>query len=370
MQLRISRKTLLNELNSISGIVAKKPVVQVLECVKFDVNPNGFIVISATNLEVSSRRRFFTDKYEGEEVSFCVNPRDMVDILKTIKEDEISLLIEEKNTTIVHGKGKVVIPILSADEFPKIEDEQARTEVCVSSKKLSEWLKTCSKFASVEKLVPTICGAYIFVEEGNIGAVATNRNILFSDKEALNEDNIKSDNGVLTIEAISPILNMISVCDEVKISFGERMIMFSTKNAKLSAIKPAGAFPNYKAIITKKQSPIKVEINKEELIDSVIRSLLSANNETQLLKLNFSNGVLDITSENLMFNKKSNEQCSCVVENGEIAIGVKGSYLIDCLSAINGDNVIIEMTGPNMSINMYDKECENKVVLLMPLRIN
>jgi DNA polymerase III sliding clamp (beta) subunit (PCNA family) len=79
---------------------------------------------------------------------------------------------------------------------------------------------------------------------------------------------------------------------------------------------------------------------------------------------------LTVDSEDILFNKKAKEEVACTVEGAGITIGVKGSSLVDCLSAVDGDSVVMELDEVRKPINIYDPNCPNKALMVCPLVLN
>jgi DNA polymerase III sliding clamp (beta) subunit (PCNA family) len=112
----------------------------------------------------------------------------------------------------------------------------------------------------------------------------------------------------------------------------------------------------------------KIRIDKVDLIDSVARTKMTARIDTYLLRLSVQNDTLGVSSEDLMFSKKSKEVCSSEVEGPSgFDIGVNGDNFLDCLNAVESDTVEIEMDGPKKAIYIYDDDAPNKRILCMPL---
>lgn len=366
MELKVNRKSLLETLSGVGGVAAKSSTLPILENVKISVREDGTIVITAFDLEVSAMRKFkFADSAETYE--FCVNPRDLIAVLKTLRDDEVTLKIEGDECIVAHSKGEMSFPTYPAIDFPALNKDENQVKVSVDASTLFEWLKSGVRFVGNDKLRPIINGVYLYVEGKEIGVAASDSQKLFSDNMELPLNDNFGVGGTLGTKAVAPLLDMINGAKGVIVSFGDRMLSFRTEKAMLSCIKPVGNFPKFKELIKRKENPIRVTIDKEELVDSVSRAIMTAKVETCLLRLSANGSSLRISSENLMFNKKSYEECACVVEGGEIEIGVKGDNLMDCLNSIESNEVVFEFSNARTSINIYDGSNPNRVVLVMPL---
>lgn len=368
MELNVNRKTLLETLSGVGSVAAKSSTLPILENVKISIREDGTVVIMAFDLEVSTMRKFkFADSANAFE--FCVNPRDLIAVLKTLRDESVTLVVDDSFCVVKHSKGEMSFPILPACDFPEVAKDDNPTKVTIEAETLFDWLKNGVKFAGNDKLRPIINGVYLYVDGTEMGVASSDSQKLFTDNmraDIANEINV---GGTLGTKAVAPLLDMINGADKVVVYFGERMLSFRTDKAMLSCMKPVGKFPNVKALIGRKENPIRVTIDKEELIDSVSRAIMTAKVETCLLRLVAEGNTMKVNSEDLLFNKKTNEECACVVEGGSIEVGLKGSNLLDCLNAIESGEVVFEFTSPRHSVNLYDESNPNRVVMAMPLAL-
>lgn len=366
MKITFDRKNLLSALSVGGSMAGRMKTLPILDMAKFHVVGNS-VVVSSFDGENAIMKHFTAEETDGDG-SFCISPRDLGNILRSLREDLISLEVNDLECTINHSKGTLVLPIDNADDFPTPVKEEPIYSLGVKCEMLYDWLKRAKDFVSNDKIRPVLTGVYMYIEDGEFGVASSDASKLFTDHIIIDDKEAKV-NSILSSNAINALLEMINGKDMVKISFCEKNVLFSTRDSKLSCRKIEGAFPRFKMIIPK-DNPISVSITKDELVDSVGRANLSANEGSCLLKLNVSeNGKLSIDSENIGFQKKAHEECTCQLDGGEISIGVKGVFLMTCLDAIDSDEVVMEMSSPKRPILIRDKENDNRDVIVMPIFI-
>lgn len=366
MELNVNRKIFLETLAGVGSVAAKTSTLPILENVKISVREDGTMVITAFDLEVSAMRMFnFAERAEAYE--FCVNPRDLIAVLKTLRDENVTLAVDDSFCIVKHNKGEMSLPTLPSIDFPEVGKDDNPTKVSIEAETLFDWLKNGVKFAGNDKLRPIINGVYLYVNGTEIGVASSDSQKLFTDNQRADISSDINVGGTLGTKAVSPLLDMINGADKVVVYFGEKMLSFRTDKAMLTCMKPVGKFPNIKALIGRKENPIRVTIDKAELIDSVSRAIMTAKIETCLLRLVAEGSTMKVSSEDLLFNKKTNEECTCVVEGGSIEVGLKGSNLLDCLNAIESGEVVFEFTDERHSVNLYDGSNPNRVIMAMPL---
>lgn len=370
MELNVNKKNFIEALNGVCSVAAKNASLPILECIKVNVRADGTLVVTAFDLEVSVMRKFKLSNPCDTPFDFCINPKDLSNVLKTLRDEEVSLVIDDSTCAIKHAKGEVSLPVLPSIDYPEVGKDTNLAKITIDSATLFDWLKNAVKFVATDKLRPMICGVYMYVEGMEFGVASSDGLFLFTDNNRANVDEPISANGVLGVKAVAPLLDMLNSSNEVTISFGEKMLSFRTSSAMLSCVKPVGAFPKFKTLIMPRENTITVNIDKKELLDSTSRAIMTARVDTTLLRLKAEGSTFTVSSEDLMFSKKSREECPCVVEGGSIEIGVRGNNLLDCLSAIESDNIIMEFVDSRRAIYLYDESYPNKRVLLMPLMLN
>ena len=371
MELKVNRKKILEALGGVGMVAAKNSTLPILECVKVSVREDGTMVVTAFDLEVSFMRKFkFSDSYDTP-FEFCINPRDLSGLLKTLRDEEISIVVDENLCVIKHAKGDASLAIFPSIDFPEPSKDSNATKVKVDSSTLFDWLKNAVKFVANDKLRPMICGVYMYVEGTEFGVAASDGKFLFTDNACVDIDTPLDANGVLGAKAVSPLLDMLNGSDSVVVSFGEKTISFRNENSMLSCLKPVGAFPKFKMLVAPRDGVVKINVDKADLVDSVSRALMTSNVATKLLRLSIGTNTLGVSSEDLMFTKKVKEECSCEVDGDKnFDIGVRGDNFLDCLNAIESENVVMEMLDKTKAIFFFDESSPNRRMLCMPLLLN
>lgn len=367
MELKVNRKIALDALQGVAQVASKNSTLPILESVKVNVRVDGTIVFTAFDLEVSALKKFKVDDSFDEPIDFCINPRDTASIIKTLRDEEIVLDVDSDHCVIKHAKGEVSLPVLPAVDFPEISKDDIQGKVIVESETLFEWLKSAIKFVGNDKLRPIINGVYMYVDDSEFGVAASDGKVMFTNNCILNSVN-QNVNGVLGSKAVSPLLDMINGTEIVTVFFGEKMLSFRTEDSMLSCLKPVGAFPKFKMLLQQRDGVTTVKVDKSDLIDSVSRTKMTARTDTYLLRLSVQGSMLGVSSEDLMFSKKSKEECSSESEGPSgFDIGVNGDNFLDCLNAIESDTVELEMDGPKKAIYVYDDASPKKRIICMPL---
>jgi DNA polymerase-3 subunit beta len=136
----------------------------------------------------------------------------------------------------------------------------------------------------------------------------------------------------------------------------------------LCARRIEGNYPNYKAVIPTSYN-MTAKILVSDLMDSARRVSMASPTDSNLLKLTMRGATLEISSEDVMVNKRAKETHLCEVVGGDLQIGVSSQMLANCLSVIESEYVTMRFTDATRPIVYIDEANENKIALSMPMRV-
>lgn len=107
-------------------------------------------------------------------VSVCVEPKLLIEALKTLPEQPITISIDEKLAiTVKYKGGKFELAGLSPLEFPKEKDVTDATRISLPAKVLLNGIEKTIFCASTDDLRPIMTSVYLDITEGQISFVAS-----------------------------------------------------------------------------------------------------------------------------------------------------------------------------------------------------
>ena len=368
MQIEVNRKEFISALNVGGSMAGKTKTIPALDYAKITVKGTS-MVISSFDTEVAVTKRFSIAE-SSENAVFCVNPKDLNNVLKSIKDENVVIKLESDTLVVSHAKGKVSLPVIDANDFPAPSKDDNATKVSMSSEMLFAWFKEGKNFVSNDEIRPIMNGVYLYVCGHEIGVASSDAHRLFHDCEGyLGGDDVNV-NASITSNAIDSIMSVINGTSETDVFFGEKNTVFKTDDAMVTCRKIEGRFPDFKRII-REESPIMVRVDKAEILDSVSRVCLVADSTQRLVKIFIKgDGKIVVTGCDLGFNKSGEETVVCEIASGEdLTIGVKGMSFHQCLGSIESDYVNIGFEDAKKSIVMTCDNNPRRRVVLMPVMI-
>jgi DNA polymerase-3 subunit beta len=160
--------------------------------------------------------------------------------------------------------------------------------------------------------------------------------------------------------------------DEVKVTFGAKNARFEFGNTIIVCRQIEGRFPNYNAVIPQANQNI-VTVDRQTLINACKRVAVFANTGTSLLKLSLSENQIRISAQDIDFSTSAEETIACSYAGTPMSIGFKAPFLIEILSSIACDEVLLELADParaGLIMPLENEEGQDVLMLLMPMLLN
>lgn len=362
MKITINRKSFIDALGIGGSMSGKSKTLPILDMAKVTIKDKKAI-ISSFDGEVAITLRSDVVDSEGD-IVFCINTKDLMSILKSLKDEVLELDIANNVCVVLHSKGKMEVLVSDSEDFPTPNKDSESVGVSIESSVLASWVKKSKNFIEQSDIRPIMGGMYLYYGKNEVGCAATNAHKLYWDYKSVECGVEGTYDAVLTSKAMDALLGMLSGSDSVTIVFSDNNITFKTSNAMLMCRKIEGKFPAFRTIIPSGGN-VSVEVDMDEFRDAINRAVLMSG-MTHLLKITFSGFNMHIESCDFDFGKKSNEDIACSVNGGDITLGVNGEFLLNCLNALEGNKVVMTMQDGARPIVFRE---ENTTVLQMPMRL-
>ena len=111
-----------------------------------------------------------------------------------------------------------------------------------------------------------------------------------------------------------------------------------------------------------------------EFYNTLKRVSVFSNQASNLVKLQFTGNQVMVSAQDIDFSISAYERMKCQYEGEEMEIGFKSIFLLEILSNLSSQDVIIELADPTRAGLFLPAEIENEsediLMLLMPMMIN
>lgn len=373
MRFTLSSTALNSRLNMLSRVINSKNSLAILGCFLFQIK-EGILTITASDSENIMQSRINLEKSEGEG-EFAVPSHTMLDALKELPEQplDIDINTETYAIQIFYQNGVYNFTAQGAEEYPRSATmTDAATSLTIDAGVLSDNI-TRSLFASAqEELRPVMNGIFFDLSPESLAIVASDGHKLVRNTNT----NIHSDIPASFILSKKPAALLKNILQK---DSGDVVIKFDDRNAEISFSEGLlkcrlieGRYPNYNSVIPK-DNPNLLTIDRKNLLSALRRVVPFANESSQLVRLRIDNGKLDLTSEDLEFATSAEEKLSCDYTGTPMSIGFKGISLMEILSSLDSDEIILQLADPSRAgviVPVTQPENEKILMLIMPMLLN
>ena len=157
------------------------------------------------------------------------------------------------------------------------------------------------------------------------------------------------------------------------IEYNKTNAFFAFSNIHLFCRLIDGKYPNYDAVIPK-DNPNKLTIDRHALLSTIRRVAIFANQSTHQIRFKVTGQELMLSAEDIDFSNEAHERLGCSYQGEDMEIGFNSKFMLEMLTNIDTDEVMLEMSAPNRAgiltpINNDNKE-EAILMLVMPVMLN
>lgn len=374
MRFTVSSSALSSKLNMLAKVIGSKNSLPILDCFLFQV-ANGEMSITASDSDNVIKSTLALTDHDGEG-EFCVPNRVILDALKELPEQPLHFDVDAAGEAvaikIVYQNGLYNFTGQSAEEYPRT---QSMNDACTTISLPTEMLInniSRSLFATAnDELRPVMNGIYFDLTADALAIVASDGHKLVRSKNFT----IKSESPSafnLPKKPASLLKNIQSKDgDDAIIKFDDRSAEIQFTDGVMRCRLIDGRYPNYNSVIP--NNPNEVTVDRRGLQSALRRVLPFASESSQLIRFHIESGRFEVSSEDIDFSTSAKEQLSCEYNGSPISIGFKGSSLMEILSNLTSDNIIIQLADPSRAgiiVPAEQPENEDILMLIMPMLLN
>ena len=374
MRFTVSSSALSSKLNMLAKVIGSKNSLPILDCFLFQV-ANGEMSITASDSDNVIKSTLALTDHDGEG-EFCVPNRVILDALKELPEQPLHFDVDAAGEAvaikIVYQNGLYNFTGQSAEEYPRTQSmNDACTTVSLPTEMLINNISRSLFATASDELRPVMNGIYFDLTAYALAIVASDGHKLVRSKNFT----IKSESPSafnLPKKPASLLKNILNKDgDDAIIKFDDRSAEIQFTDGVMRCRLIDGRYPNYNSVIP--NNPNEVTVDRRGLQSALRRVLPFASESSQLIRFHIESGRFEVSSEDIDFSTSAKEQLSCEYNGSPISIGFKGSSLMEILSNLTSDNIIIQLADPSRAgiiVPAEQPENEDILMLIMPMLLN
>lgn len=380
MKFTVSKTDMLLGLQRVQNVVERRTTMPILSNALLKAD-NSILSLSATDLEVGIQSLLpATVKERG---AITVKARSLLDIVRELPDTHISFQTKENSRLEITAKKSVFnIVGLPAEDFPEIpgfNSEEQIQFVRMNGKTIVKMLDKTLYAASTDEARYHLNGVYFETVEDKakqqkyfrMVATDAHRLALVDSLEALFEENswkMFQEGIIVPRKGLNELRRLLSEgVEDFFVSIKGKMLLVKREGLFLSMRLIEGKYADYRRIIPE-ALPSGIKVDKEAFLASLKRISLMSSDKSRSLTFSLSPGILQLSSQSPELGD-AQEEIAIDYQGEEMKIGFNSRYLIDAVSSIEGDNVVLELKGKQNPGVIRSCTGDNHTSVVMPMRI-
>ncbi|KIM09868.1 MAG: DNA polymerase III subunit beta [Sulfurovum sp. FS06-10] len=356
MKVFIKKSVLETMLLNTQAYLEKKDLSQITSHVLLITEESHFI-LKATDYEIGLC-------YVTKEIKMVTqgnataNGKKLLDIVKSLKDDEIILETINDYLYIKQNSSKYKLPMLNPNDFPLFPSIDAKPKFNINSATLVHSIKKIAPAIDTNNPKFELNGSLINIKNNTINFVATDTKRLAMVKlEHETEDDFSL---IIPRKAISEIQKLF-LGENAEIVYDEHTLIATTPHCIFFTKLINGKFPDYERIIPKSKN-FRLQLSRELMVES-IKQIAIISNE---IKITFK-------AEKIIFESLNDDNIEAKTEidfktglDNDIFLAVNSRYMLDFLSHIESPTFTL---GFNDSGLPFTLESDNFITIVMPIML-
>lgn len=369
MELKINSKELDKALSQVLPIVPTKTPLDILTHFLMTVKDN-LLTIYATDVNLAYQKSL--PVFADGEISVAVPAKLFHDTISSLPDTDLKIefLQDEKKCVIHTDTGKYSLGYVVPFEFPKFPEVEEKHSFKINGERLKRALHTTEFACSKEEQRPSMTGILFDLKKEKLIFVSTDGHRLvkltFEDFSSEVEEQI-----ILPAKSAEHLSKIIDDRD-VLITVGDKLIKFEIDGGVFMTRLLDDPYPNYESVIPLDNDNV-MKINRTEFLKTLRRASFYIHSKIKRIDLEILKDMLSLTAENPELGTQMNEKLLCEYNNEPLKISFKHDFITEILEHIETEDVLFKFNSPTRPCLIEpseQKENENLIILVMPMRVN
>jgi len=366
MRFTLQREAFLKPLAQVVNVVERRQTLPVLANFLVQVQ-GGQLSLTGTDLEVEMVSRIAVEDAQDGETT--IPARKLFEIIRALPDgSRITVSQTGDKITVQAGRSRFTLATLPANDFPSVDEVEATERVVVPEAALKELIERTA-FAMAQQDVRYYLNGLLFdLRDSILRCVATDGHRLALCETALENDNGAKRQIIVPRKGVTELQRLLEGGErEVELEVGRSHVRMKRDDVTFTSKLIDGRFPDYEAVI-----PIgadrEVKVEREILRAALQRAAILSNEKYRGVRVEVTPGQLKISAHNPE-QEEAQEEIEADTTVSDLAIGFNVNYLLDALSALRDEHVVIQLRDSNSSALVREASSEKSRHVVMPLRL-
>ena len=366
MRFSLTREVLLKPLQQVVNVVERRQTLPVLANLLVTVEGDK-LSMTGTDLEVEMIAR--TDVDDAQPGETTIPARKLFEIVRALPDgSKVTISQSGDKVTVQAGRSRFTLATLPANDCPAVEDLDLVERIRVPEAALKELIERTAFAMAQQDVRYYLNGLLLDLREDSLRCVATDGHRLALCEAPLPAGAQTRKQIIVPRKGVLELQRLLEGGErEVELEVGRNHLRMRREDVTFTSKLIDGRFPDYDAVI-----PIgadkEVKLDREGLRAALQRAAILSNEKYRGVKLEISPGQVRIVAHNPE-QEEAQEEIEAETKVDGLGIGFNVTYLLDALSALREDTVILLLRDANSSALVREASHERSRHVVMPLRL-
>lgn len=373
MKIRVERDGFADAVAWAARILPQKAAMPVLAGLRIEAGPDGNLVLSGFDYEVSAQAEL--DVTVAEAGAILVPGRLLAEITRSLAPQPIDLATDGSRVVLSCGSSRFTLPTLPLDEYPTLPSMPQVTGT-VGSDAFAAAVTAVAIAAGRDDALPVLTGIRVEIDGEQVTLAATDRyRLAVRTLRWAPLDPAMQATALVPARTLAETAKSLTSGAEVSLALssngpGEGLIGLSGAARSTTSRLLDGEFPKYRSLLPDTASATAM-VDSAALTDAVRRVALVAS-RTSPIRLSFSADGVSLEAGGVD-EAEAQEALPAGFEGEPLTIAFNATYLLDGLGSLDSDEAQLAFTGPTKPAVLTGKtgsdDAADHRYLLMPVRL-
>jgi len=331
----------------------------------------GALTVTSTDLELGIKS-IIRGRIE-DEGSITIPQDKLISYIKHLPGEKVDLELSEETLTVKSGEEfSAQFHGMNSEEFPDLPQFEAKHVLQLDRASFVSALKKASICLAKTNARPEIAGVYLSLHNGVLYLVGSDGFRLSEKQLRLDTEAPEGFSALIPTHTVQELIRILDAQEDeaLELSFSDSQVMASLSTTEVISKLLEATFPQYDALIPQ-DFAYRVAFQKEDLRQAIQLAAVFSTDASHIIRLSFDpEGGLEVKSSQSEVGQNTS-RIPVQLELGEqqpFEIMFHYQYLLDGLSAFDGEHLTFSFNDPDSAAVMRDSEDNSLLYLVMPLR--
>ncbi|MBF0363566.1 MAG: DNA polymerase III subunit beta [Oligoflexia bacterium] len=359
-------------LGKIVTVIDKKISRPILTFCMIEAKSENVVEIAATDLEVSAKIQI--DAHVLNEGAFCINAKNLVDILREMPNEEATFEISNESNTLKLScdEIKFTLLIFKTDDYPRISFLNDASKFQISSLRVQTMISKIYHAISSDETKSFMNGIFLQQIDNNFRAVASDghRLALIEFPNFVTNNNHLLEGVIIPRKGVNELKKIADSYpnDDMEISVDDSFAYINVKSHYYLSIRlVARLYPKYQNVIPSKTA-YQMSVDKNTFLTAARRVKLLANEDSSSVHFSLTQERLVLKAENPLWGDAT-EKISVNYQGPNLDVGFNIRYVIELISVFDDSEVTFEFNNERSPFIVKSLNFPHFFGIVMPVKI-